>query len=426
MIELNKKKIKVLTLGDHPLAPSGVGTQTRYVIEALLKTGNFEVISLGGAIKHQSYEPIRLERWAGDWTIYPVDDYGNHDIIRSVMRTHRPDIVWIMTDPRFWGWLWQIENEIRAVAPLVYYHVWDNYPYPSFNKRFYESNDVIASISKVTYDIVNNVTPSVANFYVPHSVDTEIFKKLDPEEVAKFRKENMPDDSGDGRMIFFWNNRNARRKQSGTLIYWFDAFLNKIGRDKACLIMHTDSKDPNGQDLAAIIRELGADHGEILLSQDKMPQEGLSMMYNMADCTINCSDAEGFGLATLESLACETPIIVTMTGGLQEQVTDGEDWFGIGMEPVSKSVIGSQSVPYIYEDRLNEKTFVDTLVEFYNMEESKRAQLGEAGRGHVLANYNFNDFENKWVELLTGVHDAGGSWKNRKNYNSWKLTEVLK
>ena len=35
---------------------------------------------------------------------------------------------------------------------------------------------------------------------------------------------------------------------------------------------------------------------------------------------MNISDAEGFGLATLESLACETPIIVNMTGGLQEQV----------------------------------------------------------------------------------------------------------
>ena len=32
------KKIKILTISDHPLAPSGVGTQTKYFIEALLKT----------------------------------------------------------------------------------------------------------------------------------------------------------------------------------------------------------------------------------------------------------------------------------------------------------------------------------------------------------------------------------------------------
>ena len=45
------KKIKVLTLSDHPLSPSGVGTQTKYVCEALLKTEKFQVVSLGGAIK---------------------------------------------------------------------------------------------------------------------------------------------------------------------------------------------------------------------------------------------------------------------------------------------------------------------------------------------------------------------------------------
>ena len=81
-------------------------------------------------------------------------------------------------------------------------------------------------------------------------------------------------------------------------------------------------------------------------------------MYNMGDVTINISDAEGFGLATLESLSCGTPILVNMTGGLQEQVTDGENWFGIGIEPTSKAVIGSQEVPYICEDRVSKEDFI--------------------------------------------------------------------
>ena len=36
-------KIKVLTLGDHPLLPSGVGTQTKYMIEALVDSGKFDI-----------------------------------------------------------------------------------------------------------------------------------------------------------------------------------------------------------------------------------------------------------------------------------------------------------------------------------------------------------------------------------------------
>ena len=166
-------------------------------------------------------------------------------------------------------------------------------------------------------------------------------------------------------MMFFWNNRNARRKQSGSLIYWFKDFLDIVGHDKACLLMHTEPKDPNGQDLEEIMYELGIVDGQVMLSTQKMPASELSKIYNVADCTINISDAEGFGLATLESLATETPIIVTMTGGLQEQVTDGENWFGFGIEPASKAIIGSQDVPFIYEDRLNGKDVTDTLLKFY-------------------------------------------------------------
>ena len=62
--------------------------------------------------------------------------------------------------------------------------------------------------------------------------------------------------------------------------------------------------------------------------------------YNIADVTINISDAEGFGLATLESLSCGTPIIATMTGGLQEQVLGAEGENGVPLYPSSKSIIG--------------------------------------------------------------------------------------
>lgn len=167
-------------------------------------------------MKHSDYSPIKVEPYGDDWTIYPVDGYGTKEIIRSIMRSERPDLVWFMTDPRFWGWLWEIENEIRPHAPMVYYHVWDNYPYPEYNKRFYDSNDAIVSISKVTHDIVTTVAPDVDAFYLPHSVESEIFKPLDQKQIEEFKKSHFPNDSDD-RTIFFWNNRNARRKQSGSL-----------------------------------------------------------------------------------------------------------------------------------------------------------------------------------------------------------------
>ena len=333
------------------------------------------------------------------------------------------NILGAKTDPRFWAWLWDIDNEIRKNIPLIYYHVWDNLPYPTFNKRYYDSNDKIVTISKVTNDIVKNVAPDVDLSHIPHSVDTDIFKRYSDQDVLNFKKNSVKPKDMD-KFIFFWNNRNARRKQSGSLIYWFKDFLDIVGHDKAMLVMHTDAKDPNGQDLFAIMSELGLDDGQILLSENKYPPEVLAMMYNMADCTINISDAEGFGLATLESLSCETPIIVNMTGGLQEQVTDGKEWFGIGLEPTSKAIIGSQDVPFIYEDRLSKEVVVDALLKMYNMSQEERTALGKAGRGHVMKNYNFEDFKKKWVDELISLHEKHGSWENRKSYKPWSIQEV--
>jgi glycosyltransferase involved in cell wall biosynthesis len=345
-------------------------------------------------------------------------------MIRSILRTEKVDAIWIMTDPRFWGWLWAMENEVRPLCPIIYYHVWDNYPYPMFNRPYYISNDHIATISKVSDDIVRTVAPEIDCTYVPHAVNGDVFKPSDLEKIKQDRELSLPPKDRE-KVIFFWNNRNARRKQSGTLIFWFKDWLDKNNlNDKAQLIMHTDPKDPHGQDLQHILEHLKLTNREVLFSTKKIPSEQLASFYNLVDCTINISDAEGFGLATLESLSCGTPIIANMTGGLQEQVTDGKDWFGVGLTPTSKAVIGSQQVPYIYEDRISKEQFMSALNKIYYMTSESRREMGMKGREHVLKNYNFETFNKQWVDLMNSVMEKHGSWEDRKEYNGIYFGEV--
>jgi glycosyltransferase involved in cell wall biosynthesis len=415
------KKTKIFVIADHPFSPSGVGTQTKNFIESLIETGEYSFVCFGGAIKHVDYQPQKINPYGDDWVVYPVDGYGSQETVRSILRTEKPDILWFMTDPRFFGWLWEMEDEIRPLLPMVYYHVWDNLPYPDFNKIWYDSCDHIACISKVTYDIVKTVAPDTDSCYLPHAVNSEVFKPFEEEEIVSLKEKSSLNDD---KFTVFWNNRNARRKQSGSLIFWFAKFLEKVGRDKARLIMHTDPKDPNGPDLVAQVNNLGLTSGEVQFSKEKVDLAQLAAMYNISDVTVNISDAEGFGLATLESLSCGTPIIVNMTGGLQEQVTDGESWFGIGIKPSSKAIIGSQDIPYIYEDRINEDDFVDALEQMYNMSKEERKKLGQLGREHVLKNYNFKTFQTSWKVLIKDILEKFGSWEDRKDYKSWELTEV--
>ena len=425
------KKTKIMVLSDHPLSPSGVGTQTKYMIEALLKTDRYQFICLGGAMKHRDYQPVTVEPWGKDFVIVPVDGYGTDETVRSCLRKEKPDVLWFMTDPRFYEWLWEIEDEIRAVVPMVYYHVWDNFPIPMYNKIYYDSTDYVVSISRVTEDIVKACSPDNFGEHISHAVNSTFFKKLksaDKLEAVENTRSNIINSSlkfnNPNKKIFFWNNRNARRKQSGTLIWWFKEWLDKVGHDKATLLMHTDARDQHGQDLPHIIEHLGLTDAQVLLSTNKISSEELAVMYNAADYTINISDAEGFGLSTLESLACGTPIIVNMTGGLQEQVTNGYDWFGWGIQPNSKTVIGSLQVPYIYEDRIGQDDFEKTLNKALKLPKTKYKKMSDAGIQHVKDNFSFEIFEKQWVDFMDRVVDESGSWETRRNYKRWHLMEV--
>ena len=409
-------KKKILVLADHPFSPSGVGTQTKYFVESLLKTGKYSFICLGGAIKHNDYRPMKTAEWGDDLIIIPVDGYGSQQQIRDMIHTHKFDALWFMTDPRFWTWLWAIDQEIRPNVPMIYYHVWDNYPYPKFNKPFYLSNDMIVTMSKVSSDIVKTVAPEIPEVYIPLTVNSQIFKPLPESEWKQFKP--------DGKTMFFWNNRNARRKMSGSVLWWYKEFLDRVGHDKAFFVMHTDPKDPHGQDLEVIAREVGLTRENFAISVSKVPPTELAKLYNAADCTINISDAEGVGMATIESMACGKPVIVNMTGGLQEQVIDDEgNWLGIGIAPASKAIIGSQEVPYIYEDRVSKEDFIDAMVKMHNMTKEEREEMGKKARSFVLKKYDLEHFAKAWEQTMDKFIEDHGSWQERKNYNHWTLKE---
>jgi hypothetical protein len=83
-------------------------------------------------------------------------------------------------------------------------------------------------------------------------------------------------------------------------------------------------------------------------------------------------------------------------------------------------VVGSQNIPYINEDRVSEKDFLDALVKIYNLSKEERDELGRKGRQHLLKNYNPAIELPKWDELLTKIYFER---KNKKSQN-WTM-EVI-
>ena len=150
------EKKKVLVLSDHALSTSGVGTQTRHLIEGLLKKGCWSFRQFGAALKHVDYRTVVVN---DDFIIKPIDGFGDPDTIKVTLATEKPDILFIFTDPRFFVWLFDMEDEIHQVCPILYWHVWDNDPYPAFNNAFYEGTDLINCHSYKTFSMVSEKFP---------------------------------------------------------------------------------------------------------------------------------------------------------------------------------------------------------------------------------------------------------------------------
>ncbi len=424
----NRKKI--LWLSDHPLIPSGVGIQARYVIQGLLDTGKYQFTCLGGAIKHPDYTPQQVapETYGpGNWIIHPTDGHGNKEQLRAFLAREKPAALVLFTDPRFFTWVWEMEDEIRQVCPIVYWHVWDNDPIPEYNRAIYGATDYIMSLSLKTYGIMQGLgIPEDRHSYVPHAEPADLFKILGDEEIKEARQKYYGP-FANREFIVMWNNRNARRKMTGDVIESFAKFAKKVGREKTGLIMHTASNDSEGQDIHSVVKKLGIED-LLMLSEQRIPAEQLNLMYNCADVVINIASNEGFGLGTLEAMYAGTPIIVNMTGGLQFQIGDWwcdqkdfsdqeklfklarsrkstHRWWGVPVFPATRNLVGSQQVPYIYDDRVNNDDAANAIEKVYKMGRKERRKLGAEAREWALDKFGMSTMIAGWDQGLAKAID---------------------
>jgi glycosyltransferase involved in cell wall biosynthesis len=412
------QKKKILVLSDHALSTSGVGTQTRHLINGLLRKGGWTFRQFGAAIKHSDYRTIVVN---DDFIIKPIDGFGSKEMLRVTLATEKPDLILIFTDPRFFYWLFEMEDEIHQICPIAWWHVWDNWPKPSFNAPFYDSTDLINCHSHLTYEICRQDFPEKTNF-IPHALPDEIFYPLDESRRLSKKLELL----GPGRkddFTLFWVNRNARRKRPADVIEAWSIFRRKIeseGRKDATLIMHTDPLDQEGPNLHEVT-ELFKVKDSVVFSTDRIDFEQMNVLHNISDACINISYAEGFGLATLEAMQCGRPIIALKTGGLTRQVVDHRDGTqnGIALPVEFRTCVGSQAVPYIYEDYVSNQTVSEAIEKMYRIGPEERKKLGEKSRNYAQSEFSYQNVIDRWHETLNDTID---NWKSRRK--SWKKVTV--
>jgi len=458
-------KKKILLLSDDLRMSSGIATVSKELVFGTFE--HYDWVQLGAAVNHPEKgkeidlgEDARKVSGVKDASlkIIPWTGYGDANILRELIMRHQPDAILHFTDPRYWRWLYEMEAELRQNIPILFYHIWDDLPDPHYNRDYYESCDWLGCISRQTYGIVSRVGKLDSETikpledwqvsYVPHGINSDTYK---PVEVPQdFRKQLLGDK--DYKFVLFWMNRNIKRKQPSDVIWAFKKFADELpeeDKDKVCLIMHTAPKDQNGTDLITVADRI-APGLDIKFSTDRVNQEQLNWIYNLSDCTINIAGNEGFGLVTAESVMAGTPIIVNVTGGLQDQCGfkkkstgkyfTAEDYKQIGslhnyrewedkvthgewVKPVFSRVqtmVGSIPTPYIIDDKVDVYDVADAIEYWYNIPRDERKKRGLIGRKEFMGEMGLNA-KNMCKQLVDGITTTFIDWKPKQKFNVYKL-----
>lgn len=347
-------KNKILLIGDDIRRTTGVANILKQIILHLVSDFDFVQLACGNSQPNLSIVDVSesVSKITGHTQasvrLHETNGYSSPEQLRSTMRMESPDAVVIMTDPHRYDWLFEIEHEVRTVCPLLYYHVWDNDPYPKFLKSIYNSCDWVGCISITTKKCIETICPEHTNYtHVPHGINTKTYHQHSDKQITHNRVDFLGQDY---KFVLFCNNANTSRKQLANLIEGFSVFYEtsvpECDREGVALLLHTNPDSPTGPDINCLLDDLFPDL-PVFLSSETVTESVLNNMYNLAHCTINIASTEGFGLSTLESVAAKTPIIISHTGGLKDQY---DKRWAEKIEPTIRLLSGTQKTPYIYSD----------------------------------------------------------------------------
>jgi glycosyltransferase involved in cell wall biosynthesis len=451
----NKRK-KILLICDDIRVHSGIATVGREIV--LQTAQHFNWAQIAGAVNHPDKGKVfdlssdsnkQMGLTDSSIKLYPVDGYGNIETVRQLIKIEKPDALMLITDPRYFMWLFNAENEIRKELPIIYLNIWDDYPAPLYNREFYESCDVLLGISKQTVNINKIVLGDKAKNkiikYLPHGLNHNIYRPLETTEeidaMEKIKMEMFGKDEVD--FILFFNSRNIRRKQIPDTMWAFKMFLDSLPKEKAdkCrFLLHTEKSHEAGTNLEAVVELLFKDYpNAIIFSTSKIDTPRLNLLYNISDCQILLTSNEGWGLTLTEAMLAGNPIIANVTGGMQDQMRfEDEDgkWFipspeipsnnsgrykkhgewAFPVYPTSRSIQGSPVTPYIWDDRCKAEDAADRIREVYDLGREKRKELGAKAREWCLSEEAGFTAEYQGKRFIETIDELFNTWEPREAF----------
>lgn len=239
--------------------------------------------------------------------------------LAPLIRHIQPDLLLAINDP------WIVRHYVAALAemdgapPLVAY-----LPVDGTSLRASDVAPLNALAHAVAYtrfglEALRDAGLEAPASVVPHGVDLATFHPLDQAETRA--RLGLPQDMF---AVLVLDQNQARKR----LDIAFDAFA-RFAADcpPARLIYHGPLEAEQGWDILAMAQDLGIAERLILTGRSITPTQGLRLedmaaVYALADVKLTTTSGEGWGLTTMEAMACGVPTIIPNFGALAEWAGD--------------------------------------------------------------------------------------------------------
>ena len=243
-----------------------------------------------------------------------------------------------------------------------------------------------------------------------HGVDTEIFKPVTQEEKMQWRAElGVPH----WEFVFISVGRNGNRKQQPRLLEAFKMMLEGISpehRHKYGMILHTgdpaNTRGLGGWNLPLMVKELGLEGNVTFSDIDSNPIHGLTReqmakLYQVGDCHVLATAGEGFGIPTIEAMACGLPVILPDNSTARELIGKNNLSRGILVKNDTFITGPTQGV------KMSVVSVEDLAAQMSQMTAwtKKRKTMGKKAREWVVENCDWETLTDKLEAILIEAKD---------------------
>lgn len=298
---------KCLFYGENPVIATGFSQVSRHILPVLLQqyeidailTNFFEDMEITGI-------PAHLHPFCESKT-----DKLQVAAIEKHIRDDKYNLLFLIADINVvWSLLPAIQDRTSQDARIICYPAIDCDGLPQEYYQIAEHMEIVA-FSRYAQNQIKNYTGKDVP-YIYHGVDIEVFKPAGQDEKQQWRKKyfHIEDDNTFLVSVFA---RNQCRKDIGRAIMAFKLFHQQYPQSK--LYIHASQQDLGGN-VALQAKLLGLDltDGSIIFVPDPfsmsgVPDEVLRRLYCCSDVVVSSSQGEGFGLTTIEAMACGVPFV---------------------------------------------------------------------------------------------------------------------